>query len=175
MRKRTVVSLLMVSALAMFPANGQEPIEGEESELVLRETPWTHLVVTLKGGKRVTYTREDVVKVQYLTQRGGGGRGSVGSGWMGRVWRIRETAPDGRYCDGVWTRQGTTNRFNGNWTCSWGAMVSDALVVQPLTGRNVVVYREGVRENYRGTLAADGKTITGAAWGVGGKWTAKIE
>ena len=175
MRKRTVVSLLMVSALAMFPANGQEPIEGEESELVLRETPWTHLVVTLKGGKRVPYTREDVVKVQYLTQRGGSGSGSASAGWMGRVWRMRETAPDGRYCDGVWTRQGTTNRFAGRWTCSWGATASDMLVVQPLSGRNVVVYREGIRENYRGTLASDGKSIAGVTWGAGGKWTAKIE
>jgi hypothetical protein len=88
---------------------------------------------------------------------------------------MRETAPDGRYCDGVWTRQGTTNRFNGNWSCSWGATASDMLVVQPLSGRNVVVYREGIRENYRGTLASDGKSIAGVTWGAGGKWTAKIE
>jgi hypothetical protein len=49
------------------------------------------------------------------------------------------------------------------------------LVVQPLSGRNVVVYREGIRENYRGTLASDGKSIAGVTWGAGGKWTAKIE
>lgn len=169
MRKQTVVSLLMVSALAVFPAYGQEPIEGEESELALREDPWTHLVVTLKGGKRVTYSRGDIVKVQYLTQRGGR------DAWMGRVWRMRETAPDGRYCDGVWTRQGTTNRFAGRWTCSWGATVSDVLVVQPLSGASVVVFREGIRENYRGTLGGDGKSISGVTWGAGGKWTAKIE
>ena len=175
MRKQTFVSLLLVSALSAFPIYAQEPIEGEESDLALREDPWTHLVITVKGGKRVTYTRGEIVKVQYLTQKPSGGGVARGDAWMGKTWRMRETAPDGRYCDGVWTRQGTTNRFAGRWTCSWGATASDTLVVQPLRGQSVVVYREGIRENYRGTLAANGVTITGTTWGAGGKWTAKIE
>ena len=160
-----------------MPLPAQEVMEEEEQDLALREDPWTHLVVTLKNGKKVTFSRGEIAKVQYLTRRAAGQStaGGAGGDWMGRVWRIREAAPDGRYCDGVWTRQGSTNRFIGQWTCSWGARVSDNLVVQPIRGRSVVVYREGVRENYKGTLSADGRAIQGTNWGPGSTWTVKIE
>jgi hypothetical protein len=164
---------MLCLALLAFPVLAQESVEGDERELALREDPWTHLVVTLTSGKKVTFTRAEIGKVQYVTRRDAGTGGS--DGWMGRVWRMRESAPDGRYCDGVWTRQGTTNRFAGQWTCSWGARVSDTLVVQPLRGRSFVVFREGVREDYRGTLGADGRTISGTTWAAGGVWSGKIE
>lgn len=95
--------------------------------------------------------------------------------WMGRVWRVRETAPDGRYCDGVWTREGSSNRFTGEWTCSWGDKASDKLVVRPLNGNRVTVFRESIGENYQGILTKDGKGIDGSAWGQGGRWTVMIK
>lgn len=154
----------------------QEPeVTEEEEELALREGDWTHLVVTLKGGKKVTYARSEVVRVQYLTRSvSTGSSAGGGAAWMGKVWKMRETAPDGRYCDGVWTRQGNTNRFSGVWTCSWGARATDTLVVQ-LRGNNLVIHREGLNQNYTGTLAGDQRSANGKTWGPGGLWSAKIQ
>lgn len=175
MRLTVLAAAAFCAVLAPSPLYAQEVTE-EEQDVALREDPWTHLVVTLKDGKKITYARTDILKVQYLTRKTAGGSGTAaGAGWMGRSWKMRETAPDGRYCDAVWTRQGSTNKFSGQWTCSWGARVSDTLVVQPLNGRQVVVYREGVRENYRGTLSADGRSIRGTNWGPGSIWTVSIE
>jgi hypothetical protein len=172
---RTLLPLLLaLASLSVLPAAAQEV--DEEEDLALRQDPWTHLVVTLVGGKKVTFTRAEIAKVQYVTRTiGGSGGDSQGGDWMGRVWRMRETAPDGRYCDAVWTRQGSTNRFSGQWTCSWGARVSDTLVVQPLRGTAVVVHRDGVNQNYQGTLGADRKSVKGVTWGQGSTWTVKIE
>jgi len=175
MRTGTLLAVLL--SVMGTPVVAQEVMEEEEQDLALREDLWTHLGVTLKNGKKVTFSRAEIAKVQDVTRRAAGqsAAGGAGGDWMGRVWRIRETAPDGRYCDGVWTRQGSTNRFSGQWSCSWGARVSDTLVVQPIRGRSVVVYREGVRENYKGTLSGDGGAIKGSNWGPGSTWTVKIE
>lgn len=173
--RKPLILTLTLGLLVLSPATiAQEDVAGDEQDLALRQdAPWTHLVVTLRSGKKVTFTRAEIAKVQYVTQQASGAAG--GDSWMGRIWRMRESAPDGRYCDGVWTRQGSTNRFTGRWTCSWGAHVSDTLVIQPLRNRQVVVFREGLRENYRGTLGADGRSASGATWGPGGTWKATIE
>ncbi len=97
------------------------------------------------------------------------------SAWPGQIWKVRESAPDGRYCDGTWTRIGNTNRFSGEWTCSWGANVKDNLTIHPLKGNQVTVLRESLGENYRGTLSVDGSTIDGTTWGAGGKWKVQIQ
>jgi hypothetical protein len=174
MRLSYLMTAVFCSIFLILPAAGQDPIEGDEQELALRQDSWTHLVVTLKNGRKVTFTRGEIGKVQYVTQRATSA--SSAESWMGHVWRIREAASDGRYCDGVWTRQGTSNRFQGQWTCSWGPRVSDTLVVQPLRGNSVSVYREGIRETYRGTLASDGRSITGPGFSPSGNgWTVKIE
>ncbi len=172
MKKLTL--LPTVSFLLLMPLAAQEAIQGEETELALRAAPWTHLVVTLTNGKKVTFARGEIAKVQYVTQRAA--TPASGDAWMGRVWRIRETAPDGRrYCDSTWTRQGNTNRFSGHWVCSWGDRVGDTLVVRPLENRSFVVYREGLRKNYNGTLGADGRTVSGTTWDPGGRWKGTIE
>ena len=174
MRIGLLLAVLLSVMAMLLPA--QEVMEEEERDVALRTDGWTHLVVTLKSGKKVTFTRAEVAKVQYVTRRSApGGESAAGGDWMGRVWHIRETAPDGRYCDGVWTRQGSSTRFSGQWTCSWGARVSDTLVVQPIRGRSVVVYREGVGQNYKGTLSGDGQSIQGSTWGAGSTWTVRID
>ncbi len=172
MQKLTLLSAII--AMSVLPLMAQETVQGDEQELALRADPWTHLVVTLTNGKKVTFARGEIAKVQYVTQHTSA-PSAQGSSWMGRVWHMRETAPDGRYCDGTWTRQGNTNRFSGHWVCSWGARVSDTLVVRPIQDRKFVVFREGLRQNYYGTLSADGRSITGTNWSPGGVWKAKIE
>ena len=97
------------------------------------------------------------------------------SDWLGREWRVRESAADGRYCDGVWTRIGISNRFNGQWACSWGERISDTLVVQPMAGSTVTVLRESLGEHYLGTLSPDRKRIEGATWGPGSRWVVRID
>lgn len=94
--------------------------------------------------------------------------------WMGRTWRVLETAPDGRFCDGIWTRDGNSDRFSGEWTCSWGGKASDKLIVRPLSGSRVTVFRDGIGENYQGTLTRDGNGIDGTTWSQGGRWTVLI-
>ena len=95
---RTGILLAVLLSVMGTPLVAQEVMEEEEQDLALGEDPWTHLVGTLKNGKKVTFSRGEIAKVQYLTRRAAGqsaGSG-VGGDWMGRVWRIRETAPDGR-------------------------------------------------------------------------------
>jgi hypothetical protein len=75
-------TVLLASAL---PVAAQEQTE---EDLALREDAWTHLVVTLRNGQKVTFTRGEVVKVQYVTQSGAGA-GPVGTGaieWTG-TWK----------------------------------------------------------------------------------------
>jgi hypothetical protein len=178
MRFYSILTTVLCWGFAAAPAVAQEEVEGDEQELALRQDAWTHLVVTLRNGKKVTYARGEIAKVQYVTQRAQGATSSGGgANWMGRVWKVREQAADGRYCTATWTRAGTSNRLDGNWVCSWGARVHDWLVVQPLSGRAVKVYREGLRKYYHGTLATDGRHISGPGFAesAGNGWTVTIE
>jgi len=62
------------------PAWGQATQGGE---LALAQSNWTHVVVTQKGGRKTTFARDDVVKVEYVTQGRpvGQGGGSFDGRW----------------------------------------------------------------------------------------------
>lgn len=54
----------------------------DAEELALRSDPeWTQLVVVLRDGKRVTYSRSEIVKIEYVTPRSSSAPGSaIGGG-----------------------------------------------------------------------------------------------
>lgn len=70
---------------SLLPVTAQQPTE---EDLALREDGWTNLVVTLRNGRKVTFTRGEVVKVQYVTERGASAGAVVTSAmeWTG-TWK----------------------------------------------------------------------------------------
>ncbi len=169
---KQLIVLVMALTVAPMCRAQEEPPEGEE--LALRDdAAWTHLVVTLQNGRKVSYPRADVKKVEYV--RIGGPGSAAGADWMGKTWRVRESAPDGRYCDAVWTRQGKTATFSGHWKCSWGAELSRTVEVKALQGTTVRVFRPDVNNYYEGKLSPDRKSIKGTPKFGSGTWTVKIE
>jgi hypothetical protein len=91
---------------------------------------------------------------------------------LGRVWRIREISGATVY-EGVWTRRGTSNTFDGVWP---SAGIKDTLTLESVNGDQVVFSRPGTGR-YIGTLSPDSKQITSGtmSWASGFQWTATIE
>lgn len=42
---------------------------------------------------------------------------AAGPSELGNVWQTRELNPQGKGCDGVWTRRPGTNVFDARWQC----------------------------------------------------------
>ena len=91
---------------------------------------------------------------------------------LGRVWRIREVSGATAY-EGVWTRRGTSNTFDGVWP---SAGVKDTLTIESVNGDQVVFSRPGTGR-YTGTLSPDRRRITSGSmsWAPEYRWTATIE
>jgi hypothetical protein len=91
---------------------------------------------------------------------------------LGRVWRIREISGATVY-EGVWTRRGTSNTFDGVWP---SAGIKDTLTLESVNADQVVFSRPGTGR-YIGTLSPDSKRITSGtmSWASGFQWTATIE
>jgi hypothetical protein len=68
---------------------------------------------------------------------------------LGRVGRIREVSGSTVY-EGVWTRRGSSNTFDGVWP---GAGVTDALTLESVSGNTVVFSPAGHRALHRHTFA----------------------
>ena len=77
---------------------------------------------------------------------------------------------------GTWTRRAGTNVFDAVWKNRREQVVKDTLELLPLEGDKISLYRVGNKQRYTGTLATDGKHITGTAslYGPGQTWTATI-
>jgi len=91
---------------------------------------------------------------------------------LGTVW----TVVDGTGWFGTWTRRAGTNVFDAVWKNRAGQVIRDTLQLQPVVGNKVSLYRVGIKGQYTGTLAADGRHITGtASWFKPGEtWSATI-
>jgi hypothetical protein len=91
---------------------------------------------------------------------------------LGRALRIREVS-GGTVYEGVWTRRGTSNTFDGVWP---SAGVKDTLTLESVNGDQVVFSRAGTGR-YTGTLSPDRRRITSGSmsWAPEYRWTATIE
>lgn len=63
------------------------------------ERQLTHIVVTLRDGRQVTYHRADVTRIQYFNEKSSGTQGDQSQG----TW------------NGTWTRWGNSNTFDAYW------------------------------------------------------------
>jgi hypothetical protein len=76
---RITAPLILLSLTALFVpgVRAQEARQGEE--LALRsDSGWTELVVVLRSGRRVSYARADIAKVEYVVPRSTGVGTSTG-------------------------------------------------------------------------------------------------
>ncbi len=78
---RSVKSPALVAVLFLLVSPGagiRAQEEPQDEKIAMRsDADWTELVVVLRSGKRVTYARSDVLNVEYVTSRTGGGSGST--------------------------------------------------------------------------------------------------
>lgn len=93
---------------------------------------------------------------------------------LGRVWFEQEGG-----WSGVWRRRGNSNIFDARWTMP-GAQDVTAVLTINIFGNNVQVLRrnssDGNNCDYIGTIAGDGRTVTGtfSCTQGGGTWRAII-
>ncbi|XID92300.1 hypothetical protein ACF3MZ_28170 [Paenibacillaceae bacterium WGS1546] len=93
---------------------------------------------------------------------------------LGRVWYEQEGG-----WTGVWTRRGNSNIFDARWTMPGATPITAVLTINIL-GNNVQVLRRNSSDgndcNYTGTIAGDGRTVTGTYTCIrgGGSWRATI-
>lgn len=98
----------------------------------------------------------------------------IGQQQLGVEWREQE---DG--WTGVWRRLGNSNIFDARWTMP-GAQDITAVLTINIFDSNVQVLRRNSSDgndcNYTGTIAADGRTVTGTYLCTrgGGSWRATI-
>lgn len=104
----------------------------------------------------------------------GAGSCFAGQNDLGSVWRVRETDWE---C--TWVRRGRSDTFDGRWTSVRnGREVTDVVRLESVRGDQVVLYREGTRGRYYGTLSRDRRRVVDgrADWyKSGGSWSAVIE
>ena len=73
---------------------------------------------------------------------------------LGRIWRVEEGYYDEPHWVGVWTRRRQTNIFDATWKHSWmNETKQDVVEVQLAKDGQVVVFRRGVQQCYRGTYS----------------------
>ncbi|MBG9793743.1 hypothetical protein ABD76_15015 [Paenibacillus dendritiformis] len=93
---------------------------------------------------------------------------------LGRVWYEQEGG-----WNGVWRRRGDTNIFDARWTMPGAPDITAVLTIN-LFGNNVQVLRRNSSDGndcaYTGTIAGDGRTVTGTYTCTqgGGSWRATI-
>ena len=74
---------------------------------------------------------------------------------LGRIWKVEEGYYDEPHWVGVWTRRGQSNIFDATWKHSWmKETTQDVVEVQLAKDGQVVVFRRGVKQCYRGTYSA---------------------
>lgn len=93
---------------------------------------------------------------------------------LGRIWYEQEGG-----WNGVWVRRGNSNIFDARWTMAGAPAVTAVLTIN-IFGNNVQVLRRNSSDGndctYTGTIAADGRTVTGTYTCIrgGGSWRATI-
>lgn len=74
---------------------------------------------------------------------------------LGRVWKVEEGYYDEPHWVGVWTRRGETHVFDATWKHCWmNETTKDVVEVQLAKDGQVLVFRQGVKQYYRGTYSA---------------------
>ena len=82
-------------------------------------------------------------------------RSQSGTFNLGRIWKVEEGYYDEPHWVGVWTRRGESNIFDATWTHAWmNQTTQDVVEVQLAKDGQVVVFRRGVKQCYRGTYSA---------------------
>ena len=98
---------------------------------------------------------------------------------LGRIWKVEEGYYDEPHWVGVWTRRGQSNIFDATWKHSWmNQTTQDVVEVQLAKDGQVVVFRRGVKQCYRGTYSVQhpNKLRGRADWfGPDLIWKAEIE
>lgn len=98
---------------------------------------------------------------------------------LGRVWRVEEGYYDEPHWVGVWTRRGKTNVFDATWKHCWmNETTQDVVEVKFAKDGQIVVFREGVKQYYRGSYSGQNPNkLRGRAdwYGPDLVWTAEIE
>ena len=73
---------------------------------------------------------------------------------LGRIWKVEEGYYDEPHWVGVWTRRGQSNIFDATWKHFWmNQTTQDVVEVQLAKDGQVVVFRRGVKQCYRGTYS----------------------
>lgn len=101
------------------------------------------------------------------------GRLDTQTSFPGRVWRVHEASSELFY-DGVWTRRGSSNTFDAEWT---GTGITDTITIESVSGDQVILFRSGNSGKYVGRLSPDRKRIVSGtmSWAPTFNWTATIE
>jgi hypothetical protein len=95
---------------------------------------------------------------------------------LGNRWIVTEGDQHRIGFEGVWTRTGPRT-FKAEWRAvGSNGTASDTIRIESQQGNVVVLYREGIKGRYFGTISNDGKFLQGhASWtGPGYRWTAEI-
>jgi hypothetical protein len=96
---------------------------------------------------------------------------------LGKSWEVQERSASGNVYKGVWTRSGPRS-FKAQWRDPvTGNTISDTIEFESQNGNAVVLFRNGLKGRYFGTLSPDGRSIQGSAswYGRGDRWSAEIK
>jgi hypothetical protein len=78
--------LLLAGVMGLAGAGLWAQEVGQGEELALRtDSDWTELVIVLRNGKRVTYSRADIAKIEYLVPKAAPAAGGVSRLTSGQV------------------------------------------------------------------------------------------
>ncbi len=98
---------------------------------------------------------------------------------LGKVWKVEEGYYDEPHWIGVWTRRGNSNVFDATWRHCWmNETKQDVIEVESVDNGKLVLFRQGIKQRYRGTFSTDqpGRLRGTADWfGPDMIWTASIE
>ena len=93
---------------------------------------------------------------------------------LGKIWTVVEVGEGTEY-NGTWTRQGDGNTFVANWRRKDGRILATGEIsVESITENRIILFRKGFGR-YLGTIAADGRHISGTRSWNQGTWAASIE
>ncbi len=104
---------------------------------------------------------------------------------LGSKWTVVEVG-EGTTYTGTWLRRPGTQTFDASWQYPDGKVVltrdrsgkttkTHEITVDSINGNQIVLLRPEIRGRYLGTLAADGRHITGTRSWNAGTWSATIE
>ena len=97
---------------------------------------------------------------------------------LGRVWQVREYAPDGSIWEGSWTRRGDSPIFDAQWRNNrTGGIAQDVIEFREIQNGSAVLYRQRLSGTYYGPLSRDRTRIrrgTASWYSPGTFWEADI-